>query len=125
MHVHVYLITVSMSKHGSNRSCLSVGYLPPESHTDAVFGAIACWIADAPRPLQNPQDLVALLDYKFSRIMLDRGEAFSAEYIGAVRHLQAMLPDVVTLEGAYLHLGQEAPHVHSYYQRKCLPAVTR
>ena len=100
--------------------------LPPlHRQLDAVFGAISSWILDSPRPIQTPQDLVLLMQYKFARVMKERNEIFHAEYVGAVRNLEATMPNIVSLEGAYLHLNQEAPHVHAYYQRKFVPEVTR
>ena len=90
---------------------------------DGVFGAVSTWIRDSPRPLQNPQDVVDLLNFKLARIAAERQETVCAEVVTAVRDLEGMLPNEVSIEGVFAHTrDQEAPHHHAYYQRRFLPS---
>ena len=90
---------------------------------DGVFGAVSTWIRDSPRPIQTPEDVVDLLNFKLARIATERQEAVCAEVVTAVRDLEGMLPNEVTMAGAFAHTrDQEAPHHHAYFQRRFLPS---
>lgn len=91
---------------------------------DAVFALISTYLREADEDLQCPQDVVTLLYNKLGPHFRNRGEEFEVKYIQSIRAWKDIMPDEVSLKGAYgTRHDMEAPHSFTFIKR-CSPTLS-